>query len=102
MFSSLGMAQLHVDDLSETWQTIAKDQNPDAAWIWAVLHEGGIIGVFHGSVEAAKFLTKAEKNATSGRRPVKQSGLKAKLDRRMKEIAAKKQSDSAESKSQLL
>ncbi|MBX8484035.1 hypothetical protein [Pseudomonas cichorii] len=97
MFSSLGMVQLHIDDLNEAWQRIAKKQNPDAVWVWAVFHEGRIIGVFHSSVEAAKFLAKGEKNVTSGRNPTKQNDLKATLDRRMKEIAAKKQSDSAES-----
>ncbi|GFM49045.1 hypothetical protein PSCICE_03120 [Pseudomonas cichorii] len=95
MFRSLGMVQLHIDDLNEAWQRIAKKTG--AVWVWAVFHEGRIIGVFHSSVEAAKFLAKAEKNVTSGRNPAKQNGLKAILDRRMKEIAAKKQSDSAES-----
>lgn len=41
----LGMAKLHVDDLSPEWRKVAQNLDPKVVTVWVVFYQGRVFGV---------------------------------------------------------
>lgn len=78
--------KFHVDDLSEHWQKIAKNLDPQVSTLWVVFFRGRVFGVYLSVKDAAKAVAAIESALAAGKTPQPQSALKAQLERRIKDF----------------
>ncbi|WP_367256181.1 hypothetical protein [Pseudomonas sp. stari2] len=90
----LGIAKLHVGDLSPHWQGVAKNLDPEVVMVWVVFFEGKVYGVYLSVTAAAKAVAKIEADLAAGRKPQPQSATKVLLEKKSKEAELKKNGSS--------
>lgn len=87
----LGMAKLHVDDLSPEWRKVAQNLDPKVVTVWVVFYQGRVFGVYASVMAAAKAVAKIELQLVAGEKPQPQSSLKVLLERKLKDADLKDQ-----------